>query len=76
MNFDERENDRKEREKQLQIESANDRLAHAERVASQWRIEHAEKLIRAREIERDRLAAITQASLNDLDKMVQKFVKK
>ena len=76
MDFDKREKDRKEREKQIQIESAIDRHSEAGRAASQWRLNHSEGLIRAREIERDRLAALTQASLDALDKVVQKFVKK
>ena len=76
MDFDKREKDRKEREKQIQIESANDRLAEAGKAALQWRLNHSKGLIRAREIERDRLAGLTQASLDALDKVVHKFVKK
>ena len=51
-------------------------LSEGEREASAWRRAHAEALIRAREVEQKRLAAVTKASLDALDKHVQKYMKK
>ena len=50
-------------------------LSEGEREAAAWRRAHAEALIRAREIEQERLAAATKASLDALDKHVQKHMK-
>ena len=51
-------------------------LSEGEREANAWRRAHAEALIRAREIEQERLAAITKASMDALDNHVHKFMKK
>ena len=51
-------------------------LSEGEREASAWRRAHAEALIRAQEIEQERLAAVTKASLDALDKHVQEHMKK